>query len=65
MKLYVFLKSGNVSKVINFKKVTTVRGEYEGDISNLTIENLTYRFIGDNQLVVNGSEISYIELTNQ
>jgi|GEM_PF-4275064 len=65
MKLYVYLKSGNVSKVLNFKKATTVRGEYEGDISNLTIENFTYRFIGDNQLVVNGSEISYIELITQ
>lgn len=65
MKLYVHLKSGNTIKVLNFEKVTTVRGEYEGDISNLTIDNFTYRFIGDNQLVVNGSEISYIELVTQ
>ncbi|AUS70056.1 hypothetical protein [Lactococcus lactis] len=66
MKLYVYLKSGNTCQVFNFKKVSTVRTEYENDISDLTIEgNTTYRFIGDNQLVVNGSEISYITLVKE
>lgn len=67
MKLIVALKSGSVIKVENYKNATTARGDEFGEnIEEMLIhDSYTYRFIGDNQLAVNGSEISYIELVKQ
>lgn len=64
MKLEIVLKSGRVPTVFAFKYATDSMGnKFEGAIKDLYInEELTYQFIGKNQVVVNGSEISFIEL---
>ncbi|MDT2877233.1 hypothetical protein P7H90_09270 [Lactococcus lactis] len=65
MKLEIYLKSGKAPTVFVFEYATDSMGnKFEGDIKDLYIsENLTYQFIGKNQVVVNGSEISFIELS--
>lgn len=66
MQLDIHFKSGKEVTIYNYSKTSFFfqrDNVIEEDLEDLKFyDEITYRFKGSNQVVVNGSEISYVEL---